>query len=95
MRTKESEFRAFANSLSEFLAPRFAETLLRLAQEVIDEQKQKSRDEIVSKELQQLEPVLEQYRRNMESAAKGMGPGGRMQMRHIIKTIAELYKPRL
>lgn len=96
MKTKEAEFFAFVNGLSEFLAPRFAETINRLAYEYRKELEQKSKDEIVSRELQQLEPLFKDYRRTLEDAAKGTGPGhigAEMQLEAITKKIKQLYTP--
>jgi predicted Holliday junction resolvase-like endonuclease len=97
MKTKEAEFFEFVNGLSEFLAPRFAETINRLAYEFRKELEQKSKDEIVSRELQQLEPLFKDYKRTLEDAAMGIGPGhtaAKWKFENIIKTIKQLYTPK-
>lgn len=96
MKTKEAEFFEFVKGLSEFLAPRFAETINRLAYEYRKELEQKNKDEIVSRELQQLEPLFKEYKRTLEDAARGFGPGhisAEMQLKDIVKKIKQLYTP--
>lgn len=97
MKTKEAEFFDFVNGLSDFLSPRFAETINRLSYEFRKELEQKSKDDIVSRELQQLEPLFKEYRRTLEDAANGTGPGqiaAKMKFEEIVKTIKQLYTPK-
>jgi hypothetical protein len=97
MKTKEADLFEFVNHLSEFLAPRFAETIIRLANNYRKELEQKSRDELVSKELQELEPLFKNYRKTIEEYERaGIGPGytgAKMQLDQIVKTIKQLYTP--
>ncbi len=78
----------FVESCSMFFNERISDALKRLTGNAIDEAVQNERNKNISKELQELEPMLIEYRENKRNHEAFQ----EIQMDRIIKKIKELYK---
>lgn len=83
------ELTAFIESCSMFFNERISDALKRLTGNAIDEAVQSERDKNISKELQELEPMLLEYRDNKRKYEIFQD----IQMERIVKKIKELYRP--
>jgi hypothetical protein len=84
---------AFIDGMDVFLHPRIMDALKMHVWEARTEMAQDARDQKISKDLQELEPLLERFRNSIRDYTKGGAIPHRLlwHMRPVLGKIIELY----
>ena len=91
-KSKVGQLMYFIRGMDVFLHPRIIEALEKKVWEARTEMAQEARDQKISRELQELEPLLELYRRDIVNYTKGGAPVRHLwHLRPVFAKIIELY----
>lgn len=95
--TEVQKLNYFIDEMDTFLHPRVTDALKRLVNRATSEIYQKAKDVKISRELQELEPLLESFRDSiLRYGSEGYGPRFLWHLRPVFKKIIELYsKPKV
>lgn len=89
-----SDYEKFSNAcqgLKDFLNEKLCDNFLIITNRYVQGEIKKAKDQIISPEIAELQSLFLQYKKHIEGAKQGQGPGGKMYLDHIIKRIKEIY----
>lgn len=90
--TAELKLMYFVRELETFLHPRVTEALTKLVWDCRTEFAKAAKDQVFSKEMQELEPILERYRRDIILFTQGGADAKHLwHLRPLFAKIIELY----
>lgn len=85
------QFSGLCSELSMILNPTLCENFLMITNRYVTEEIAKERAKTIDPFIQELEKDLKAYKKNIDDAKRGRGPGGKMLLDYIVAKIKKHY----
>lgn len=89
-----SEYQKFIGAcegLKDVLNSKLCDNFLMITNRYVETEIKKEKAKVISPELKELQSMFLQYKKYIDDAKQGQGPGGKMYIDCIIKRIKEIY----